>query len=80
MGMTDLQDYWVAAHLTNIQSWFSSSTEKLWIDIERTTSSTPSLHSLLSQYLENLKLLNSSKMNFTSCPLSDSNIYKYPIF
>lgn len=47
MGMTDLHDYWVATHLSHIQSWFSPSTDKLWIDIEKTTSPVPSLNHLL---------------------------------
>lgn len=47
MDMTDLCDYWVATHLSQLQSWFISFSDKLWTDIEKTASPAPSLNTLL---------------------------------
>lgn len=47
MGMIDLLDYWVATHLSQFKSWFLTTTDRLWVDVEQHCSSTPSLKNLL---------------------------------
>lgn len=45
--MVDLYDYWTVTQLSQLKGWFIPSTDKLWINIERCSSSIFSLNSLL---------------------------------